>query len=359
MTRLLAAPVLFVALVLTLGVSGCAVLPKPQPAHVDFVVINDTPYDDTDRAMLTKAIPAVKDRNPPFILHVGDIQAGSEVCGAPDDAFAKLMADLKPIPVFYTPGDNEWTDCDRKDDPATGRKFSELARLDILRKRFFAAPAVTDTKWHYVQQPGMPENARFDHGRFVVVTLNLTATNNARDSVMGDDLSAAAKAADERDTRNIEWLKAAFAYAHKRGAAAVIVATQADMLTEMKPDALFVPCTDAAADNKRLCDGFLSVRTVLIAESRTFGKPVFLIHGDTAPFTLTQGDLPGGSAADKAANLWRLNTAGDAGTDKDKSWGVRDVTAVSIDLGKAQPISARGVLTGEIPGRETPGPELD
>ncbi|UDF02519.1 metallophosphoesterase [Asticcacaulis sp. AND118] len=348
-----------VALFLTLGVSGCALLPKPQPDHVDFVVINDTPYDDTDRAMLAKAIPAVRDRNPPFILHVGDIQSGGEVCGPPDDAFARLVSDLKPIPLFYTPGDNEWTDCDRKDDPATGRRFSELARLDILRKRFFAAPAVTDAKWRYVQQRDMPENARFDYGRFVFVTVNLTATNNARDSVMGDDVSAAARAADQRDARNIDWLKAAFAHARQRGAAAVVIATQADMITEMKPDARFKPCTDAVVDNKRLCDGFLSVRSALIADARAFGKPVFLIHGDTAPFTLTQGDLPGSGTTDKASNLWRLNTAGDAGADTDKSWGVRDVTAVSIDLRKAQPISAHGLLTGEIPGRETPGPEAD
>lgn len=345
-------------LALSASLGGCALLPAASPARVDFVVINDTPYDDTDRAMLARAIPAVKAQTPPFILHVGDIQSGGEVCGPPDAAFAKMLSDLKPIPVFYTPGDNEWTDCDRKDDPATGRKFSELQRLEGLRQRVFATPPVREAKWHYAQQPDMPENARFDYGRFVVVTMNVVGTNNGRDSVMGDDLSVAASAADARDAHNVAWLKAAFAHARKRGAAAVIVATQADMFNE-KAEARFVPCHDVAANDKRLCDGFLPVRAALIHESRAFGRPVFLIHGDTSPFTLTQGDLPGDSLTDKAGNLWRLNAAGDAGSDKDKSWGVRDVTTVSIDLSKAQPLSARGLLTGDVPGRETPGPDAD
>lgn len=331
--------------------TGCAHLPETSSGKLDFIVIGDTPYDDTDRAMLAQALPRIKAAHPAFILHVGDTQSGGEVCGAPDEAFARLLISLKPIPVFYTPGDNEWTDCDRKDDPATGHKFSELSRLQTLRDRFFATPVVMARHWHYAQQAGTPENARFVSHGLVFVTLNEVGTNNGRDWVMGDDLTTAARAADARDQANVVWLKAAFTEARQRRAKGVVVVMQADM-TDVRPSAFAIPCADVAADDKRLCDGHLPVREALVTQARAFKGPVILIHGDTAPFTLSQGDLKGQDERDRAANLWRLNAAGDAGSKGSESWGVRDVTAVTIDLtAPATPVSAHGLLSGAGPAK--------
>ena len=39
------------------------------------------------------------------------------------------------MPLLYTPGDNEWTDCHR---PAAGR-YNPLERLDAVRATFFDA----------------------------------------------------------------------------------------------------------------------------------------------------------------------------------------------------------------------------
>jgi len=337
---------LTVTLAVTMG--GCAHLPAPSSGTLDFVVIGDTPYDDIDRDMLKRALPQIKAANPPFVLHVGDTQSGGEVCGPPDEAFARLLADLKPIPVFYTPGDNEWTDCDRKTNPATDRKFSELDRLQTLRDRFFAAPAVTSRHWHYAQQPGAPENARFTRNGLVFVTLNEVGTNNGRDMVMGDDPAIASRAVNTRDRNNVDWLKAAFAEARRHKARAVVVVMQADM-TDVPRAAFGIPCLDAVADNKRLCDGHLAVRTALVAEARAFAQPVILIHGDTKPFSLSQGDLKGRDATDQAANLWRLNAAGDAGSKGNESWGIRDVTSVRISLNKTAIVSAHGLTTGVTP----------
>ena len=329
--------------------AGCATLPEVPgaPARLELVVIGDTPYDATDEAMLAQAVPVIKSLNPPFVLHVGDMKASRVLCGPPDDRFAALQAALDPIPVVYTPGDNEWSDCDNFDDPATGKPFSELGRLEILRKRFFGKPALADAKYAYHQQPGMPENARFLHQGLVFVTINVSGTNNGRDLVKGDDLKVAADAADRRDAANEDWLRKAFGAARSARARGVVVVTQGDM-THLAPAAVGMACHDAVKDEGRQCDGFLAVRSALLRETRAFGKPVFLIHGDTFPFLLTTGIFPG-----DAGNLWRLNGAGDAGLNKDgKPQGVRDVTRVWIDLNLPEPIRASGLLTGAIPDHQ-------
>ena len=328
-------------------VSGCVSVTTPdmpETAKVELLVIGDTPYDAADEAMLKQAIPAIKALHLPFILHVGDMQASRTVCGPADDRFATLWSDLAPTPMIYTPGDNGWSDCNKFNDPAMGTKFSELGRLDILRKRFFSRPALSERDYDYVQQDPMPENARFEYKGLIFITLNISGTNNARDLVMGDDLRVAAKAAERRDADTITWLKKAFSTARREHAKAVVVVMQADM-THLPNKAVGIACHDAIIDETRLCDGYLEVRSSLLQEARAFKKPVFLIHGDTFPFTLSQGIFSG-----DADNLWQLNAAGDVGVNKDGSLhGVRDVTHVWIDLASPTPIRAEGLLTGEKP----------
>ncbi|ESQ73496.1 metallophosphoesterase [Asticcacaulis sp. AC402] len=339
----------FFVLVLVTALSACVSLPpEGGSGRAEFVVIGDTPYSASDEAMLVTAIPKIKALNPPFVLHVGDIQAGKDVCGAPDDRFAALVEALRPIPVIYTPGDNEWTDCDRKEMPGTTTRFSELARLDILRSRFFAVPAMTDPEFHYVQQAGQPENARFAYGGMVWTTLNISGTNNGRDFVMGDGLVVAARAAEARELANVGWLNEAFAVAAARKARGVVIVMQADMVTEVDPKAYGQPCFDAVADRRmRPCDGFYPIRDMLPALAKNFGKPVFLIHGDTGPFRVMKGWAP--------ATIYELNAAGDVWyRDSGEMCAVRDVTHVWIDVDAAEPLRAQGLVTGEIPATTRP-----
>lgn len=326
---------------LALGLAACSTAPKPDPAvpaRFDVVVFGDTPYTAADREMVARAIPATRALDPSFVLHVGDYQSGSEVCGEHDARFQSLLAALAPLPVIYTPGDNEWTDCDRKTDPATGQPFSELKRLDMLRLMHFSRDVAVPPGMTYARSRGLPENARLDYAGVTVVTVNVSATNNGRDAVMGDDLKRAARAADVRDRANVRWLKAVFERARRRQAQAVIVVMQADMtVTGEAP-----PCRDAiATSDGRKCDGLFQVRRALVAQAQRFGRPVLLVHGDTDPFSLTRGDLG-------AENLWRLNAAGDAGIDEttQKPYGVVDVTRLSIDLSEPVPFRAVGLLTG-------------
>ncbi len=323
-----------------------AVAAPAATGPADFIVIGDVPYTADDEAMLANAVPAIKALAPPFVLHVGDMKAGKELCGPPSDRFAALIAALAPIPVIYTPGDNDWTDCDRFADPATGKPFSELGQLDMLRKRFFARPALPRRGYRYVQQRGMPENARFNYADMVFVTLNVPGTNNARDQVLGDDLARAARASEARDLANRNWLIRAFAKARQRKAAAIVVVMQADLTHSPLTQATTgIVCRESGTEEDRACDGFAMVRATLMQQAREFAHPVYLIHGDTWPYVMTRGIFPG-----DAANIWQLNVGGDVGVSKEGNpQGLRDVTRVTLDPAANMPIAAEGLLTHARP----------
>ncbi len=256
------------------------------------------------------------------------------------------MGSLAPRPVFYTPGDNEWTDCDRFVDEATGVRYSDLDRLARVRALFFAEPVAAPEALAYRRQEAQPENATWTHGNVRFLTLHVVGTNNGRDWVTGDPLERAREAVAARDAANLAWLADGFEAAAKDRSAAVIIAMQADM-TDVKDKPEDEMCTDVASSDDHPCDAFVALRRALADNARGFAGPVLLIHGDTAPFTLNQK-----IAGEEAKNLWRLNAAGDAGVGRTGfPYGVRDATLVTFDPSVDKPFSARGLVTGKQPKR--------
>ena len=97
--------------------------------HADPVVrsfaIGDVPYDDVELMVLETFLDQELKKGSPFLLHVGDIKGGGERC---NDERLQEVAELlrvQPVPVVYTPGDNEWTDCHR----AAAGGYDPLERL--------------------------------------------------------------------------------------------------------------------------------------------------------------------------------------------------------------------------------------
>ena len=325
------------------GAPACAA--DPTSSDFSFLVIGDTPYSSQDEAMLARALPTIREAAYPFIVHIGDYKGGGQQClDKFDDRMAALIEDLSPTPVFYTPGDNEWTDCDRHVDPETGEKYSDLARLEKIRLRFFETPPAGGDAFDYRRQRAQKENASWTHGGVRFVNLHVTGTNNGRDWVTVDSLTEADLAADRRDAANLEWLTKTFRAARIEGARAIVISMQADV-TDIVDKPEDVMCVDAAPSDEHPCDAFTDLRRALRDEAIVFGGPVLLIHGDTAPFTLNQ-DMAG----EDAPNLWRLNATGDAGRNAlGARYGVRDVTEVTVTADRRAPFSARGLTTGRRP----------
>lgn len=313
----------------------------PPDGAVSFVVIGDTPYSSADEKMLVEAVRNIRDGGYPFVIHVGDYKGGNAACSVDhDDRFAALIASLDPVPVFYTPGDNEWTDCDRNDDPATGKPYSDLQRLKLIRERFFAEAPLTPKAFEYERQSGQPENASWRAEGVRFATLHVVGTANGRVWAEGDPLEDVRAAVEAREAANAEWLAHVRDLAVAEKAHALVIAMQAD-----PTDAGAKQRCEGVSASEVMCDAFIDLRAAMRDAALSFAGPMLVIHGDTAPFTLNQ-DLAG----DEAPNLWRLNAAGDSGVGvTGQFYGTRDVTEVTIDAKSPNPFGARGLVSGKAP----------
>jgi len=325
--------------------------------QTSFVVIGDTPYDEKDEIMLRDAITAISPKNGrspyPFVIHVGDYKASSEPCDDVVDArFNSLIEELSPVPVFYTPGDNEWVDCDSFKVKPEAERRSELARLKLIRAKFFTAHPANSAKFSYSSQTIQPENGSWHHARIRFITLHVTGTKNGREMVTfkGDDAVTAGILADARDKANIDWLKKSFGLAKEEDAGAVVIAMQADIniLRAEHFEERYEygkPCTgatkNARSDN---CDAFVGLRVALSNEVKNFDGPVLLIHGDTRVFALAKIFTEGGEASD----LWSLNVAGDAKCVNERAESISNATVVKVNLRSSHPFDAFRLLDREF-----------
>lgn len=263
-----------------------------------FLAISDVPYTaQEDYTLRQRTHPAIEASKLPFVVFMGDFKNAKLPCSA---ALLTRRRDqilgLHPGRVFYTPGDNDWTDCDRRQ---IRQRFSELDRLDLLRRLFYSKPMELPPQWLFARQSLFPENMRWIYNNVLFATVHLVSTNNGRDEILLDDAHLALTLTDARDRANLIWLDSAFAEAARIGAAAIVIATQADV-TRHKYQA---PCTTQV---RQKCNAFAAISLRLRYLSAKFAKPVLLMHGDTNPYCLDKGF--GGSAAPK---LWRFNSTGD------------------------------------------------
>src|SRR5215468_7367775 len=102
----------------------------------------DLPYSDEQAAVLPNLIADMNSQDLVFTAHDGDLRQGSGSPNCADNGiytravtyFGSLRA-----PAVFTPGDNDWTDCDRKSLGVDGR--NSLRELDNERAFFFSTPS--------------------------------------------------------------------------------------------------------------------------------------------------------------------------------------------------------------------------
>lgn len=270
----------------------------PEPSKsTEFIVIGDMPYNDEENAMLTAPdgvlFKAIQAANPPVLIHFGDLKGGGVPCT--DEillAQRDQLAALLPHKTVYTPGDNDWTDCDRDFlDP----NFDELERLEFLRQNFYQNVDLSDGIDGLVRQPGFVENARWVIDDLVFGTLHLPGTNNGRSDIARSDIDQALDAADSRDEFNAQWIEILFARAEN--AKGLVITYQADTYRPGQTEDTEL-CTQ---DNRQNCDGFKRTRDLIEQRAANHPTPVLVIHGDTNAFCFNK----------PATNLWHLNAPGD------------------------------------------------
>jgi hypothetical protein len=280
-----------------------ATLATAADSHHDFdgsraltlAAFGDWPYNQNlldNASLLIDSVNA--DPRVSLVLHVGDIHSGSMPCTSAgilppipasspawNQAIYFQFQQFK-APVVYTPGDNEWTDCQKAKEKSSGDPLKELASV---RSLFFAKPGTTLGRQErevrsqatyfdraFPADAQFVENVMWEDSHIVFVTLNVPGSNNDTLLWSGSfsNPSAQQNEVTQRTGADLRWLEAAFAEADEEHARAVVIALQANM---WDPEAL-LPGGDGLNEYQPLVQKIADL-------SRRFARPVLLLNGDS------------------------------------------------------------------------------
>ena len=278
------------------------------PDKLSIAVYGDSPYGtsnaDTVQFSATPAFIKSINADPDvsLVLHVGDIHSGQQQCTLEyDQSIYNAWNGLQPVaasglpvlvnptafrfPVVYTPGDNEWTDCQKTNEsrPPKPGNADPIQNLGWIRSIFFANPGhtlvVDKPVWsqHVYFDPAYPtdaqyvENVIWEQSGVVFVTLNIPGgSNNDTDNWLGATDQPAAQTTEilNRTGADLRWLDRAFALAEVDHANAVVIEIQADMWD-----------LDGKAPSH--IGAYRQFVDSIALHTSDFGKPVLLLNGDS------------------------------------------------------------------------------
>jgi hypothetical protein len=335
----------------------------------------DVPYSDTQA--LSGVPNLIADMNASdleFTVNDGDLKAGN---GTPGSVTPTTCSDaLYEQGLHYfnslraaamvTPGDNDWTDCDR---PANGG-FNSRERLDHEREVFFGTPFSLGQHPLKQEVQSSPdclgvsgpthcvENRRWTFKGVTYATVNVQGScNNLCDTNPDPDEYAARNAAD------IAWLQQTFDEAKADDSAAVMIIGQADPGFDGS-DGTRAPLRNARTlvETDSNPDGHHDFLVALRELTISYGKPVMYVHGDSHYFRV---DKPlQDTQSRRIENFTRVETFGDnqANGNNDVHWvkalvdpHSRDVFAFQAQIVPANrvavPTPARTTLEARDPAR--------
>ncbi len=237
-----------------------------------FVALGDMPYGKPEHSYppYRSLIASINKAQPVFSIHVGDFKSGSTACS--DQEFSEQFKHFSMFQsgVVFTPGDNDWTDCHRRNNGA----YDPIERLQKIREIFYKPNlSLGKNAFSLVSQPqAQPEystfieNQRWVFNEVLFVTLHIVGSNNnfeARDPVAINEFF-------ERDAANIAWIRAAFELAEQKKYKAVVFAFQANVFISR-----------SMWEDFPAWSGFRnSIGKTLLPLAQDWSKPVLLINGD-------------------------------------------------------------------------------
>src|SRR5579883_2283396 len=311
----------------------------------------DFPYSDEQATTgVPNLIADMNSQNLAFTVHDGDLKAGNSTPGSvtpttcSNELYTQALGYFNSLkaPAVFTPGDNDWTDCDR---PSNGG-YNSRERLDYERQVFFS------TKFSLGQRRlaqevqtvsvclsanntsvACVENRRWTIGKVTYATLNIQGScNNLCDTSPDPEEYAARNAAD------IAWMKETFQVAKARNSAAVMFISQGDPGWD-KSDPTRSPVRDPMTleETDGQPDGFQSFLLALRDEVIAFRKPVAYVHGDSHYYRV---DKPFQDAKGRRLeNFTRVETFGDnqANGNNDVHWVKVTINPRSREVFSYQP----------------------
>lgn len=293
----------------------------------------DLPYSDIQAQVgVPNLIADMNAQKLAFTVHDGDLKAGNSIPNSvtpttcSDDLYEQALGFFNALkaPAIFTPGDNDWTDCDR---PSNGA-YSSLERLDYERQVFF------NTSFSLGQRPLLQEvqteslclgvsgsvpcveNRRWTVGRVTYATLNIQGSCNNLCDTSPDMAEYAA-----RNEANKKWMSETFVQAKARNSAAVMFISQADPGWD-KTDGTRAPLRDpkTLVETDGQPDGYSDFLSALRVKVIDFRKPVAYVHGDSHYFRVDKPFLDAQGL--RLENFTRVEPFGDnvANDTNDVQW---------------------------------------
>jgi hypothetical protein len=275
---------------------------------VSFAFIGDLPYTSAQVPLLPALVANINaDPDVEFVAHSGDFKGGSDSCS--DAAFQSTFTGFQALadPFWYTPGDNDWTDCHRTNNGG----FSPADRLAKVRSLYFSAPGQTtggspmavDTQATSPIAADRPyvENTWFNKQCVTFGDIHSVSSGNGRLTPLQIPETAQQTAdrlaeVDARIAADVRWIDTIFDAAVANNSEGVFLMMQAEPL-------------DGPIDNDKVFgDEFVAIRAKIFARSASFGKPVILAHGDQHNYLITPNY--GGQPNITRYENWGSNTGG-------------------------------------------------
>jgi len=274
--------VLLPAVLAALIAAGCASGPGADRAgRFEIGLIGDQHYDAASTAMFPNLMASMNRADLAFVVHVGDIGAPS--FGSCDDETYYWRRDEfngSRHPFFYTPGDNEWTDCHQ------AGILDSLERLAKLRAVFFQGErSLGQRTLPLTRQSADPryakfrEHARWTYGGVLFAALHIPGSNNNLGRTPEMDAEYA-----ERNAASIEWLRETFRYALREKSRGVMLLIHANPYFERVWPPRRQAAIGAAPPSPKRSGGYTEFVATLQREVLAYDRPVVLVHGDTHYF---------------------------------------------------------------------------
>jgi len=280
--------------VFTLVNAFCFSQNKEKP--FTFFVLGDMPYHlPEDNAKFENVINALNKQKQEFNVFVGDFKSSKTPCS--DTAYKKILNYFNSFkkPLIYTPGDNEWTDCGKKE----AGTFNTSERLKAIRTQFFndtlhslgKSKMKLDSESSNLDYAKYVENKKWDYNGISFATIHIVGSNNNFDT----DSIKSNEEFFERSKANIFWLNEVFKKAKANKSLGIVIFEHADMISPDKGK-----------------EGFVAFLKELQKLVEAYKKPVLLINGDSHEFKVDKPLYENEELRKSVLNFTRLQVFGEA-----------------------------------------------
>jgi hypothetical protein len=284
----------------------------------------DLAYSPEQAQAVPNVIADMNNSEIDFSVHDGDLKAGGTRCD--DVIYTQALGFLNSLrkPAMFTPGDNDWTDCDR----TSAGGYNTLERLQHERDLFFttdhslgqqtmkqtvqSSPNCVgwDSTTNTRKSAPCVENRRWTYKKVTYATVNIQGTCNNRCSSGAGDPAGDEAEYQARNAADLQWLQDTFDEATAKASAAVMIIGQADPgfdLTDPTRGPTRNPQTLAETDGQP--DGYMSFLAKLRNLTIQFKEPVVYVHGDSHYFRVDKPFLD--ASGKRLENFTRVETFGD------------------------------------------------